>query len=82
MNARFFMQHRQFIFAIWVVYPILTITPLTMAQATDERITDPVITVTCTEPRPQNCIQIYQPVCVTRDTGIRCVLLHPAHLLN
>jgi hypothetical protein len=27
----------------------------------------------CTEPRPQVCTMIYEPVCATRDTGIRCI---------
>ena len=29
--------------------------------------------VVCTNPRPQACTMDYQPVCATRDTGIRCV---------
>lgn len=29
--------------------------------------------IECTEPRPEMCTQIYQPVCGTVDTGIRCV---------
>ena len=29
--------------------------------------------VVCTEPRPQICTHDYNPVCATRDTGIRCV---------
>ena len=29
--------------------------------------------VMCTDPRPQACTQIYDPVCATRDTGIRCI---------
>lgn len=27
----------------------------------------------CTEPRPQMCTREYNPVCATRDTGVRCV---------
>lgn len=27
----------------------------------------------CTEPRPQACTREYNPVCASRDTGIRCV---------
>lgn len=27
----------------------------------------------CPEKRPQMCTKIYQPVCATRDTGVRCV---------
>ena len=27
----------------------------------------------CPEERPQICTRIYQPVCATRDNGIRCV---------
>jgi len=29
--------------------------------------------VMCTEPRPEVCTMIYDPVCATRDTGIRCI---------
>jgi hypothetical protein len=29
--------------------------------------------VMCKEPRPQACTMIYQPVCATRDTGVRCI---------
>lgn len=29
--------------------------------------------VVCAEPRPQACTAMYDPVCATRDTGIRCV---------
>ena len=29
--------------------------------------------VMCTEPRPEACAQIYEPVCATRDTGVRCI---------
>ncbi|MEN8136718.1 MAG: hypothetical protein ABFS18_14475 [Thermodesulfobacteriota bacterium] len=29
--------------------------------------------VACLEPRPQICTHDYNPVCATRDTGIRCV---------
>ena len=29
--------------------------------------------VMCTDPRPQVCTQIYDPVCATRDTGVRCI---------
>lgn len=28
---------------------------------------------TCSEPRPEMCTQRYDPVCATRDTGVRCV---------
>lgn len=27
----------------------------------------------CQEPRPQMCTREYNPVCATRDTGVRCV---------
>jgi len=27
----------------------------------------------CPEPRPEVCIQIYDPVCAQRDNGVRCV---------
>jgi hypothetical protein len=29
--------------------------------------------VMCKDPRPEMCPQIYDPVCATRDTGIRCI---------
>ena len=29
--------------------------------------------VQCSTPRPEICYELYQPVCATRDTGIRCV---------
>ncbi len=29
--------------------------------------------VVCTDPRPQICTHDYNPVCATRDTGVRCV---------
>jgi hypothetical protein len=29
--------------------------------------------VMCKEPRPEVCTMIYQPVCATRDTGVRCI---------
>ena len=29
--------------------------------------------VACTDPRPQVCTMIYDPVCATRDTGVRCI---------
>ncbi|MDX1697313.1 MAG: hypothetical protein R3308_03460 [Thiohalobacterales bacterium] len=29
--------------------------------------------VQCEDPRPEMCTQHYQPVCATRDSGIRCV---------
>ena len=29
--------------------------------------------VACTNSRPEMCTMIYEPVCATRDTGIRCV---------
>jgi hypothetical protein len=34
---------------------------------------DPPVMVMCTDPRPEMCTQQYDPVCATRDTGIRCV---------
>ena len=27
----------------------------------------------CKSPRPEMCAQVYEPVCATRDTGVRCV---------
>lgn len=27
----------------------------------------------CGEPRPELCVQLYDPVCAQRDTGVRCV---------
>ena len=33
----------------------------------------PPVVAMCKDPRPQMCPQIYDPVCATRDTGIRCV---------
>ena len=29
--------------------------------------------VKCEDPRPEMCTQHYQPVCATRDNGVRCV---------
>ena len=29
--------------------------------------------VMCTNPRPEVCTAIYEPVCATRDTGVRCI---------
>ena len=29
--------------------------------------------VACKDPRPQVCTAMYEPVCATRDTGIRCI---------
>ncbi|MGB1008914.1 MAG: hypothetical protein ACPGVP_04285 [Thiolinea sp.] len=29
--------------------------------------------VQCNTPRPEICYEVYQPVCATRDNGIRCV---------
>ena len=29
--------------------------------------------VACSDPRPQVCTAIYDPVCATRDTGVRCI---------
>ena len=29
--------------------------------------------VMCKEPRLEVCTMIYQPVCATRDTGVRCI---------
>ena len=29
--------------------------------------------VMCKEPRPEMCTALYDPVCATRDTGIRCI---------
>lgn len=29
--------------------------------------------IECTTPRPEECAEIYMPVCAVRDTGIRCV---------
>lgn len=37
----------------------------------------------CPEQRPQICTMIYQPVCATRDTGVRCVTTPcPSHELK
>jgi hypothetical protein len=32
--------------------------------------TEPVM---CSEPRPEACTAQYDPVCATRDTGVRCI---------
>ena len=29
--------------------------------------------IECTDPRPEMCTQHYDPVCATRDSGVRCV---------
>jgi hypothetical protein len=29
--------------------------------------------IECREPRPEMCTQHYDPVCATRDNGVRCV---------
>jgi hypothetical protein len=29
--------------------------------------------VMCKDPRPEMCTALYDPVCATRDTGIRCI---------
>ena len=29
--------------------------------------------VMCKDPRPEVCTAIYDPVCATRDTGVRCI---------
>lgn len=29
--------------------------------------------VQCSTPRPEICYELYQPVCATRDNGVRCV---------
>jgi hypothetical protein len=29
--------------------------------------------VPCTDPRPEMCAQMYQPVCASVDTGVRCI---------
>ena len=29
--------------------------------------------VMCKDPRPEVCTMIYDPVCATRDTGVRCI---------
>ncbi len=29
--------------------------------------------VQCSTPRPEICYELYQPVCATRDSGLRCV---------
>ena len=29
--------------------------------------------VQCTTPRPEICYELYQPVCATRDNGVRCL---------
>jgi hypothetical protein len=31
------------------------------------------VMVMCKDPRPEMCTQHYDPVCATRDTGIRCI---------
>ena len=33
----------------------------------------PPVPVACEDPRPELCAQVYDPVCATRDTGVRCV---------
>lgn len=46
--------------------------------ATEREVnTEPVVKedgfVQCSAPRPEICYELYQPVCATRDNGVRCV---------
>jgi hypothetical protein len=41
--------------------------------ASDPPAKEKQVPVACADPRPQVCTMIYDPVCATRDTGIRCI---------
>jgi hypothetical protein len=34
---------------------------------------EPPVMVMCKDPRPEACTAQYDPVCATRDTGLRCI---------
>lgn len=38
-----------------------------LPQAENKKVTQ------CEDPRPQMCTREYNPVCATKDTGVRCV---------
>jgi hypothetical protein len=48
--------------------PVASETP--KATPPPETRNEPVM---CAEPRPEACTAQYDPVCATRDTGIRCI---------
>ncbi len=56
-----------------LVYKLSGIILLLLLNACSTATQAPVSMVECTEPRPQMCAEIYQPVCAKRDTGVRCV---------
>ena len=59
---------------------LLTIAAFTIAcqsntkhKEDDPIIRNPAVFVECKDPRPEICTREYNPVCATRDIGVRCV---------
>ena len=44
-----------------------------VASEPPPRKEEPPVMVMCKDPRPEACTAQYDPVCATRDTGIRCI---------
>jgi len=58
--------------SLWLLLCACSQAPVASDKPPPAREQPPVV-ATCKEPRPQVCPQIYDPVCATRDTGIRCI---------